>query len=235
MTLALDARRLTLPGRLSGVSLTLAAGELVCLIGPNGSGKTSLLHAIAGIGRPAGEVSIDGVSPLTVAPGQRSRLLTYLPATCEPRWPLRARDVIRLGGASDAEAAEVETRLGLGPVADRRIDLLSTGERSRILIARALAPKPRLLLLDEPTANLDPLWQIRVMEMLKAELGRNGQASLVAIHDLNAAGRHADRLIVMQGGRIVADGAPAEILNGPAIPSVFGIAKRSGEWQPAVS
>ena len=235
MTIALEARGLTLSGRLSGVSLTLAAGELACLVGPNGSGKTSLLHAIAGIGRPGGEVRVDGVSPRGLAPAQRSRLLAFLPATRELRWPLRARDLIRLGGASDAEAAEVETRLELGPVADRRVDLLSTGERSRVLIARALAPKPKLLLLDEPTANLDPLWQIRLMEMLKTELSGSGQAALVAIHDLDAAGRYADRLIVMQDGRIAADGAPAEILDGPVIPSVFGIARVGAEWRPAVS
>jgi len=235
MTASLEARGLTLPGRLSEVSLTIAAGEVVCLVGPNGSGKTSLLHAIAGIGRPAGEVRIGGVSPRTLAPAQRSRLLAYLPATRELRWPLRARDLIRLGGASDAEAAEAEARLELGAVANRRVDLLSTGERSRILIARALAPKPKLLLLDEPTANLDPLWQIRLMEMLKADLSRSGQSALVAIHNLDAAGRYADRMIVMDGGRISAEGAPQEILAGAAIPLVFGIARINGEWCPAVS
>ena len=235
MTAVLEAHGLTLPGRLSAVSLTLAAGELACLVGPNGSGKTSLLHAIAGIGRPAGEVRIDGVSAHTLIPSQRSRLLAYLPATREVRWPLRARDLIRLGGAGDAEAAEAEDRLELGPVAHRRVDLLSTGERSRVLIARALAPKPRLLLLDEPTANLDPLWQIRLMEMLKRDLSARRQAALVAIHDLDAAGRYADRLIVMEGGRIAADGSPREILAGPVIPAVFGIARAGGKWRPAIS
>ena len=232
MTVVLDARGLSLPGRLHDVSLTLATGELACLVGPNGSGKTSLLHAVAGIGRPTGEVRIDGLAPRTLAPAQRSRLLAYLPATRELRWPLRARDLIRLGGASEAEAREAEARLALGPVAGRRVDRLSTGERSRVLIARALAPQPRLLLLDEPTANLDPLWQIRLMEMLKADLPLSGQAALVAIHDLDAAGRHADRLIVMDGGRIAADGAPSEVLAGPAIAAVFGIARVAGEWRP---
>ena len=231
MTALLEAQGLSLPARLRDTSLSLAAGELACLVGPNGSGKTSLIHAIAGIGSPAGQVRIDGVAPDT--PAQRIRLLSYLPATRELRWPLGARDLILLGGASDRQAAEIEALLELGTVADRRVDRLSTGERSRVLIARALAPQPRLLLLDEPTANLDPLWQIRLMEMLKAALARTGQAALVAIHDLDAAGRYADRLIVMDDGRIVADGRPEEILAGPIIAEVFGIARVAGEWRPA--
>ena len=89
---------------------------------------------------------------------------------------------------------------------DRRVDTLSTGERSRVLIARALAPRPKLLLLDEPTANLDPLWQIRLMELVRDELTAGGRAALVAIHDLDAAERYADRIIVMDGGRIAAEG-----------------------------
>ena len=234
MSALLEAENLALPGRLFGASVNLAAGELACLIGPNGSGKTSLLHAIAGVGQPAGKVRIGGIDPKHLGPSQRLRLLSYLPATRELRWPLRAHDLILLGGASRDEAAAVEARLELGPVAGRRLDLLSTGERSRVLIARALAPAPRLLLLDEPTANLDPLWQIRLMAMLRADLRRTGQAALVAIHDLDAAGRFADRLIVMDGGRIAADGAPGEILEGPSIRDIFGIERVEGEWRPAL-
>ena len=233
MTALLEAAGLALLARLGETSLSLAAGELACLVGPNGSGKTSLLHAIAGIGAPSGTVRIAGVDPRPLAPTQRLRTLGFLPATRDLRWPLRARDLILLGGATAEEAAEVEARLALAPVAKRRLDRLSTGERSRVLIARVLAPRPRLLLLDEPTANLDPLWQIRLMEMLKEALARTGQAALVALHDLDAAGRYADRLIVMDDGRIVADGRPEEILAGPVIAEVFGIARVAGEWRPA--
>ncbi len=244
MTSLLEAERLSLPGRLQPTSLRLAGRlertdlaietpALVCLVGPNGSGKTSLLHAIAGIGSPGGEVRIDGLAPHRLGPAQRIRLLGFLPASRDLRWPLRARDLILLGGATPEEAAEAEARLELAAVAERRVDRLSTGERSRVLIARALAPRPKVLLLDEPTANLDPLWQIRLMEMLKRTLAQTGQAALVALHDLDAARRHAGRLIVMQGGRIAADWPPQEILAGPAIPEIFGIVRVEGEWRPA--
>ncbi len=112
---------------------------------------------------------------------------------------------------------------------DRRIDSLSTGERGRVLIARALAPRPRLLLLDEPTANLDPLWQIRVMELIRAEVTGGARAALVAIHDLDAAERYADRILVMDGGRIVAEG-----LGDTQLGDVFGIARGSDGWTPAI-
>jgi iron complex transport system ATP-binding protein len=235
VTAIVEARGLSLPDRLHDVSLTLKAGELACLVGPNGSGKTSLLHAIAGINGPKGEVRINGIAPHAVGPAERIRLLSFLPATRELRWPLLARDLILLGGASVDEVAGTIAALELGHVADRRVDRLSTGERSRVLIARALAPRPRLLLLDEPTANLDPLWQIRLMTLLKDRLGTTGQAALVAIHDLDAAARYGDRIIVMDEGRIAADGDPAAILDGPQVRQVFGIERVGGEWRPTIS
>jgi iron complex transport system ATP-binding protein len=218
----LRASGLTLPGRLHDVAIDIAEGELVGLIGPNGSGKTSLLHALAGIGGRPGKVSLDGVDPRTLGPSQRPAWLTYLPATRDIPWPLAARDLIALGGGGPVAGLELDTLL------DRRLDTLSTGERSRVLIARALAPRPRLLLLDEPTANLDPLWQIRLMELVREEISRGGRAALVAIHDLDAAGIHADRVLVMDSGRIAAEG-----LDGPHVAAIFGVERISGRWQPA--
>jgi iron complex transport system ATP-binding protein len=215
----LTASNLSLAGRLFDVSLAIRAGELVCLVGPNGSGKTSLLHALAGIGRPTGAVSLDGVDPRTLGPARRPGFLTYLPATRDVPWPLLARDLIALGGGgADFAALELE------PLLDRRMDRLSTGERSRVLIARALAPRPRLLLLDEPTANLDPLWQIRLMELVRSEIRQSGRAALVAIHDLDAAARHADRILIMDEGRIVGEGLDR-------VPDIFGVERIAGEWR----
>ncbi len=228
----LVATGLRIAGRLEETSLTIEAGTLTCLIGPNGSGKTSLLHAIAGIGSPEGRVRIDGIDPARFGPPKRQRLLTYLPASRDIKWPLAARDLIRLGGEEHIEPVLAE--LELGPLADRRVDQLSTGERARVLLARALAPRPKLLLLDEPVTNLDPLWQLKLMERLRILSRDSGAAVLMASHDLELAGRFADRLIVMDQGRAVADGGP-EILDGPQIGSVFGIEKRGSAWWPAVT
>jgi iron complex transport system ATP-binding protein len=215
----LSASGLTLPHRLFDAALSLAAGELVCLVGPNGSGKTSLLHALAGIGGRPGEVALDGGDPRLLGPALRPRAFTYLPAARDLPWPLLARDLIALGGGDAALPA-----LELAQLLDRRVDTLSTGERSRVLIARALAPRPKLLLLDEPTANLDPLWQIRLMELVRSEIAVGGRAALVAIHDLDAAERYADRVIVMSQGRIASGGMDQ-------IPVIFGVAKVDGRWE----
>lgn len=222
MTTLLEARGLSLPGRLAHTSLDIGAGELVCLVGPNGSGKTSLLHALAGIGHPSGSVLVDGVDPRRLGAAQRPHHLTFLPAARDLAWPLLARDLIALGGCEDAPAG-----LELEILLDRRLDTLSTGERSRVLIARALAPRPRLLLLDEPTANLDPLWQIRLMELIRAEVRDGGRAALIAIHDLDAAARYGDRVVVMHRGSIAAEG-----LDGTHIAEIFGIERVGGEWRP---
>ena len=233
MTALLEAERLGLAGRLEPADLRMEAAELVCLIGPNGSGKTSLLHALARIGGPSGEMRIDGRRPEDSGPAERRRLLSFLPASRDIAWPLTAADVVRLG-ADEAQTLEAMAALDLAPFAGRRVDRLSTGERSRVLIARALAPKPRLLLLDEPVANLDPLWQLRLMERLRDSV-RNGQGAIVAMHDLDLAARYAHRLVLMKGGAIVADGEPGAILGSARLEEVFGIRKVEGAWRPLSS
>jgi iron complex transport system ATP-binding protein len=230
MTFLLEAVDLGLAGRLLTTGLVMAEPELVCLVGPNGSGKTSLLHALARIGDASGEVRIDGLRPENLAPPRRRRLLSYLPASRDVAWPLTARDLVLLG-SSEAEADEAMAELDLAPFARRRVDRLSTGERSRVLIARALAPKPRLLLLDEPVANLDPLWQLRLMERLRLATGAR-QGAIVAMHDLDLAARYADRLVLMEKGAIVAEGGPQAILASPRLGEVFGIERSDGLWRP---
>ncbi len=233
MTALLKARAAGLAGRLQPGDFRMEAPELVCLVGPNGSGKTSLLHALARIGGASGGVRIDGRRPEDAGPAGRRRLLSFLPASRDVAWPLAARDLVRLG-ADDAEADEAMAALGLEAFADRRVDRLSTGERSRVLIARALAPRPRLLLLDEPVANLDPLWQLRLMEKLR-EAVFGGQGAVVAMHDLDLAGRYADRLVLMEDGAIVAEGGPEAMLGSARLGEVFGIERAEGEWHPLAS
>lgn len=232
MTALLAATGLALRGRLEPTDLLIEAPQLVCLVGPNGSGKTSLLHALAGIGRPSGRVAIAGTDLRTAAPTARRRLLSFLPASREVAWPLTARDLVQLGLPTAAEAEAALQSLELVPFAERRMDRLSTGERSRVLIARALAPRPKLLVLDEPVANLDPLWQLRLMDLLARLTQENGRAVLIALHDLDLAARYADRLIVMDGGRIAADGTRDAVMHGGAIRAVFGIEKGEAGWRP---
>jgi iron complex transport system ATP-binding protein len=162
------------------------------------------------------------------------RLLSYLPASRDVAWPVRARDLIALGLPDDSEdrIEDAINLLELSAFAERRVDRLSTGERSRVLIARALAAAPRLLLLDEPVANLDPYWQLRLMDILAGAAAR-GQAVLLALHDLDLAGAYAERLILMAKGRIAADGKPADILSGSWIPEIFGVERSDGgRWRP---
>ena len=230
MTALLDAAAVGLAGRLRRTDLRMDAPALVCLVGPNGSGKTSLLHALARIGGPSGEVRIDGRRPEDLPAALRRRLLSYLPASRDIAWPLAARDLVRLG-AGEAEAEDAIAALDLAPLAGRRVDRLSTGERSRVLIARALAPRPRLLLLDEPVANLDPLWQLRLMERLR-HAAANGQGAIVAMHDLDLAARYADRLVLMDEGAIVAEGEPRAMLGSATLEEVFGIERAGGVWRP---
>ena len=224
---------LSLEGRLQQTWLTLEAGTFCCLVGPNGSGKTSLLHALAGIGSPSGLVRIEGPEPHGLPPRLRQRLYSYLPASRDVAWPLSACDLIALG-LSEPDPARIDELLGmfeLDGMAERRIDRMSTGERSRVLIARALAARPRLLLLDEPSSNLDPLWQLRLMELLRTEARATGQAVLMAVHDLELARDYADRLIVMDHGGIAADGDPRVILDGSIAEQVFGIRREAGRWR----
>jgi iron complex transport system ATP-binding protein len=233
MTALLAAERVGLAGRLGPTDFEMPSPRLVCLVGPNGSGKTSLLHALARISAATGEVRIDGLRLEGLAPARRRRLLSYLPASRDIAWPLTARDLVRLG-AGAGEAEEALAGLDLTRWAERRVDRLSTGERSRVLIARALAPKPRLLLLDEPVANLDPLWQLRLMEILRDAV-KGGQGAVVAMHDLDLAARYADRLVLMDRGAVVADGDPKAMLESERLGEVFGIRKVGGEWRPLAS
>ena len=212
----------------------LNGGELTCLIGPNGSGKTSLLHALAGIGHPSGKVLIEDADPRDLTLVNRQRLFSYLPASRDVSWPLTAHDVVALGSAAPLEEEAIRQLLGdldLEPFAGRRIDQMSTGERSRVLIARTLIAKPRVLLLDEPAANLDPYWQLRVMDYLRRSARSAGQGLLVAMHDLELARGFADRLIIMDHGRIEADGDPETLLQGAEVRRIFRIEKLGGRWQ----
>ena len=232
MSARLEARGLAHGTRLERCDLDLAAGGLAMLVGPNGAGKTSLLQALAGIGGASGEVFVEGVELSKVPPARRVSLLSFLGASRDVAWPLTARDFVALGLAGAADSGRIDAALATlesTGFAGRRIDRLSTGERSRVMIARAIAPRAGVLLLDEPCANLDPLWQLAVIERLRAEAAR-GAAVLMSVHDLELARHHADRVLVVDRGAIVADAPPAEALSPEIVGKVFGVARSAGRW-----
>lgn len=220
----LRARGVALPGRLAATDLALAPATSTSLVGPNGAGKTSLLHALAGIGRPEGTVEVGGHDLSLVPARRRASLLGYVPAAREIAWPLRVRDFVALT-APAAPPAQVDVMLAslsLDDLADRRADRLSTGERSRVIVARALLPGPAALLLDEPFANLDPWWRIALAERLRAEAAR-GMTILVSVHDLDLAASLGERMLVVDEGRLVGDAAPDQLEQDGIIERVFGV------------
>lgn len=225
MSALLEATGLALAGRLQRCDVALRTGELTMLVGPNGAGKTTLLQAMAGISEAQGEVTIAGEALATASITRRSQLLSYLGASRDTRWPLLARDFVALGLVGRNRAARAEEALASIEALDfagRRIDSLSTGERTRVMLARALAPGAALLLLDEPCANLDPKWQIAIIDRLRIEADC-GAAVLVSVHDLDLALGHADRVIVMDESAIVADGDPRTALDPDRLAEVFGV------------
>lgn len=205
-------------------SLSISTGELVGLIGPNGAGKSTLLKAVLGLrGRDTGDVLLDGADFLAQPPQQRARHVAYLPQERHVEWRLPARDIVMLGryphrapfgGPTPDDHAAVNRALDAvdgHAIADRPVSVLSGGERTRILLARALAVEAPLLLADEPTTALDPYHQLHVMEILRAR-ARAGAGILTVLHDLALAARFMDRVILMHAGAIAAEGKPSEVL-----------------------
>jgi iron complex transport system ATP-binding protein len=231
MTSILEAQALTIDGRLNPTSVKVRPGELVALIGPNGSGKTSLLRAVAGVDQAAGNVRVAGEDRAETPPARLPHLLTFLPASRELGWPIAARDVIALG-LPRPEPERVEALidlLELGSLAKRPINSLSTGERARVLFARAMAPTPRLLLLDEPLSNLDPYWALRFLEIVRDFVSDGERSAIVALHDLDQAERF-DRVLLMYRGSVLRDGSPRDVLSSTDLQDAFGIERLDGRW-----
>lgn len=222
---------------LDRVSAAVAAGCVTGIVGPNGAGKTTLLRASLGL-QPLshGAVRIVGNPLESWSREALARAVAYLPQGGEARWPMRAADVVLLGRMPHRARLmppDRKDRLAVGDAlarcdasefAARRMDELSAGERARVLFARALATGASILLADEPAAFLDPAHQIRLMELL-AEEGRRGTAVAVTLHDLPLAAKHCDEILVLQDGRLAAEGAPDLALSDDNLARVFRIAR----------
>ena len=236
-----------LAGRLvlNDISLSLSSGHLVALVGPNGAGKTTLLRALAGLLPSDGVIHVGGAALSSLALRDRARRFAYLPQGHIVHWPLPARDIVALGryphGATDParlspEDSEAVLRAmratDVVEFSDRRVTELSGGERSRVALARVLAVEAPVILADEPTASLDPRYQLDVMKSLRAAADQ-GVLVIVVTHDLGLAARFADHLLVLSEGRLVAQGAPAAALSEQVMADVFRISAFRAEFERA--
>jgi iron complex transport system ATP-binding protein len=196
---------------LAGVTFAPVAGTFTALCGPNGAGKTTLLRALAGL--------------LPATPRPDPRHVAYLPQGARSAWGLTVRQVATLGRIphADTNPAAIDRALAacaLTDLADRRVDQISGGQARRAMLARVLASEPRVLLLDEPVADLDPAAAHDMMLLLRA-IATQGGTIVAVLHALDLAAAYADRLVVLQAGRIVADGKPPHAL--PAAAAAFGM------------
>ncbi len=225
---------------LEGVNCAVGAGEMVGLIGPNGAGKTTLMRVLAGLqALQAGETRYDGAHASALPRGELARRVAFLAQAGEAAWPLRVDHLVGLGrlphrrafsGPSAADRAAIEAALAAADVAylrERTLRALSGGERARVLLARALAVEAEVLLADEPVAALDPLHQLQAMALLRS-VARGGAGVVAVLHDLTLAARFCDRLIVLAGGRVVADGPPS-VLTDAVVAAAYGVEALRGE------
>ena len=222
---------------LHGLSVDIAAGRRTAIVGPNGAGKTTLLRALAGLNRRyVGEIVLDGRELGSYAEKELARVRAILPQERTAAQGLTVEQLVTYGRfahanlfqtRSDPEDREavawaMETA-HVSAFAEREVHTLSGGERQRVFLAMALSQRPRLLLLDEPTTYLDVAHQLRVMEII-SQLNRiHGMTILMVLHDMAHAMQYADEIVLMQRGRVVHAGTPADVLTEERIADVFGV------------
>ena len=238
MSQALALRRVTveLGGRnvVDGVSLAVEHGEWVTLIGPNGAGKTTLLRAVAGLIGHQGEIEIGGERVRRLRRRELARRVAVVPQVPLMPGGMTVREYVLLGRTpyvsyagresrrDFAATEEAMARLDLAELAGRQLGTLSGGERQRAVLARALAQEAPLLLLDEPTSALDAGRQQEALELIDALRLDAGLTVVAAMHDLTLAGQYASRLLLLSGGRVVAEGGAEEVLTEPLIAEHYG-------------
>lgn len=217
-------------------NLSIAPKTIVGLIGPNGSGKTTILRALAGLIEPrAGAALVEGTRASTLDKRLRARKVGWVPQQENAAWPLTVVEVVRLGRAphrgwlmpfTEKDMQIVEHALARADLLDlkhRPVNKLSGGEFQRVLIARVLAQEPEALLLDEPTASLDVHHQVQVLDLVRDLVHEKGLSVVMAIHDLNLAARYCDQLVLLHQGRQVSVGAPEEVLTPENLRAVFNV------------
>lgn len=220
---------------IAGIGLRLVPGEVTVLLGRNGSGKSTLLRVASGVLRPnRGRVLLDGIDLATIAPRAVARSIAGVAQEEAVDFPYTVRDVASLGRnphlgpfarerTEDRRAVDAALEaLDLVALADRPLPELSGGERRRAFLARALAQEPSVLLLDEPTAHLDLGHEASLLAVVRALARARGVAVALALHDLNLVGLVADRVVLLDQGRIRASGTPTEVLDAATLSEAFG-------------
>ena len=221
---------------LNGLDLAADRGQLTAVIGANGAGKTTLLGVLAGLlPAAAGEARLDGRALAAWPRPQLARTLAYLPQERTIHWALSARSVVALGrlphralgqGESAADRAAIAraiTTIDIGHLAERPVSDMSGGEKARVLMARALAQEPQVLIADEPAAGLDPAHQLALFRHF-VTFATSGRTVLVALHDLSLAARFCHKIVLVHAGRALAAGPPEEVLTPPQLAAAYGIA-----------
>ncbi|MFI5806689.1 ABC transporter ATP-binding protein [Streptomyces sp. NPDC051561] len=216
----------------SDLALHAGSGQFVGLVGPNGSGKSTLLRTVYRALRPTtGTILLDGDDLYAMSAREGARRLAALPQEASTEFDFTVAEVVAMGRVPHQRATARATdddrdvcttslaRVGAAHLAGRGFLTLSGGEKQRVLIARALAQQPRVLVLDEPTNHLDIAQQLEVLALVRA----SGLTVLTALHDLNLAALHCDLLYVIHSGRIVASGAPHDVLSPDLLAEVFGV------------
>ncbi|HUT98686.1 MAG TPA: ABC transporter ATP-binding protein [bacterium] len=219
---------------LCGVNLSVGAGEFAALVGPNGSGKSTLLAVATGyLPAQAGEVTLAGRRLNSLSAVERARTVAWLPQELPNAPGYTVRQVVLLGRygnltgfgtyspGDESAADDALRRCDIGRLAERSAGELSGGERQRVFLAQALAQGARLMLLDEPTNHLDPSSLAYLLKLLK-ELTAEGRGILMVTHDLNLAARYADRMAILSGGGIIAEGRPEEVVRPKLLREVYG-------------
>ncbi len=220
---------------LDGVDVRAERGQFLGLIGPNGAGKSTLLRALSGVLRyQEGAVALEGSDLQSMPARDVAAMLALVPQIAPYTQGFTAFELVVMGRyphlgrfqvegeADDRIAREAMRRTETEQFAERTLDTLSGGERQRVFLARALAQQPRVLLLDEPTSNLDILHQLKILGLVRT-LVDDGLTVIAAIHDLNLAARYCDRLVLLSEGRVVTEGPPEEVLAPETIESTFGV------------
>ena len=233
MILSAESLSLTRGGKLvlNQVSTALEPGKITAICGPNGAGKSSLLLGLAGLLSPAaGNVSLDERSLAKMPARDRAKAIGYLPQAAEIAWDVAVENLVALGRIPHRDRGKdaIEraiAALSLEDLRHRPASRLSGGEQARALLARVLAGEPRWILADEPLAALDLAHQNALIRYFKAA-AQQGQGVVIVLHDLATAMNHADRVLVLREGRLVADGRPGKALTSAMIENAWGVEAR---------